>query len=50
MRKNIMMLIGYLTNGGAERSITNVANELSKHHNVILVVAGAKKNRLSMPC
>ena len=48
MKKNIMMLIGYLTNGGAERSITNVANELSKYHNVILVVAGAKK--IDYPC
>lgn len=47
MKKNIMLLIGYLTNGGAERSITNVANELSKYHNVVLVVASAKKQDYS---
>lgn len=39
MKKNIMLFIGYLTNGGAERSIINLANELMKYHNVILVCA-----------
>ena len=48
MKKNVMLLIGYLTNGGAERSIINVANELLKTHNVILVVADAKK--IDYPC
>lgn len=37
-----MLLIGSLSNGGAERSITNLANELSKYHNVILVIANNK--------
>lgn len=46
--KNVMLLIGSLKNGGAERSITNVANELSKYHNVILVVANAKDQ--DYPC
>ncbi len=39
MKKNIMLLIGNLNNGGAERSIINLANELMKYHNVILVCA-----------
>lgn len=42
MKKNIMLLIGYLKNGGAEHSIIKLANELSKYHNVILVVASKK--------
>lgn len=37
MKKNIMLIIGQLRNGGAERSITNLANELLKYHNVIVV-------------
>ena len=39
MKKNIMLLISNLNNGGAERSIVNLANELMKYHNVILVCA-----------
>ncbi len=42
MKKNIMLIIGQLKNGGAERSITNLANELIKYHNVILVTANAQ--------
>jgi len=42
-KKNIMLLIGNLSNGGAERSIVNLANELSKLYNVILVVPPTKK-------
>ena len=42
MKKNVMLLIGYLSNGGAEKSITRLANELSKYHNVILVVASTR--------
>ena len=38
-KKNIMLLIGYLNNGGAEKSIVKLANELSKDHNVYFVVA-----------
>lgn len=39
MKKNIMLIIYYLKNGGAERSIVNLANNLSKKHNVVIVVA-----------
>jgi glycosyltransferase involved in cell wall biosynthesis len=41
-QKNVMLLIGYLRNGGAERSIINLAEHLSKYHNVILVVASTR--------
>ncbi len=44
MAKNIMLLIGYLSNGGAEHSIIKLANELQKKHNVILVVV-SKRNQ-----
>lgn len=37
MKKNIMLIIGQLRNGGAERSITNLANKLQKKYNVIIV-------------
>ncbi len=50
MKKNIMLLIGQLTNGGAEHSIINLANELSKKHNVILVTANAKKTDYECKC
>ena len=39
MSKNIMLLIGYLNNGGAEKSIVKLSRELSKKHNVCFVVA-----------
>ena len=38
-RKNIMLLIGYLSNGGAENSIVKLANELAKDNHVYLIVA-----------
>lgn len=34
-----MLLIGYLNNGGAEKSIVKLANELKKNHNIYFVVA-----------
>lgn len=43
-KKNILLLIGYLTNGGAEHSIIKLANELKKKHNVYLVVV-SKENQ-----
>ena len=43
-KKNIMLLIGYLSNGGAEKSIVKLANELTKNHHVYLVVANNQKN------
>jgi len=39
MKKNILFLIESLRDGGSEKSISNVATEISKKHNVILVVA-----------
>lgn len=42
MRKNVMLLIGYLQNGGAEHSIIKLAKELTKKHNVILVVVSKR--------
>jgi len=48
MKKNIMLIISQLKNGGAERSITNLANELKKYHNVILVIN--KKSNEDYPC
>ena len=42
MKKNIMLFIGYLTNGGAEHSIINLANTLEKYYNVIMVVASKR--------
>lgn len=39
---NVMLLIGTLSNGGAEHSIVNLANELSKYHNVTLVATNKK--------
>ena len=41
-KKNIMLLIGNLNNGGAENSIVKLGNELAKKHNVYLLVASAK--------
>ena len=35
--KNIMFMIYYLKNGGAERAISHISEELSKKYNVILV-------------
>ena len=43
MKKNILFLIESLRDGGSERSISNVATEISKKHNVLLVVANAKE-------
>ena len=42
-KKNVMLFIGYLTNGGAEHSIVNLANSLAKYYNVIMVVASIKE-------
>lgn len=38
-KKNIMLLIGYLNNGGAEKSIVKLAHELAIYHKVYFVVA-----------
>lgn len=43
MKKNILFLIESLKNGGSERSISNIAQELSSKYNVILVVANNKE-------
>ena len=43
MKKNILFLIESLCDGGSEKAITNIATEISKYHNVILVVADNKK-------
>ncbi len=42
MKKNILLIISQLRNGGAERSITNLANSLAKTHNVTLVTFNKK--------
>ena len=42
MKKNILFLIESLRDGGSEKSISNVATEISKKHNIILVVANNK--------
>lgn len=44
MKKNILFLIESLRDGGSEKSISNVATEISKKHNVILIVANNKEN------
>ncbi len=41
-KKNIMLLIGYLNNGGAEKSIVKLSKELEKDNNVFFVVANSK--------
>lgn len=43
MKKNILFLIESLRDGGSERSISNVATEIAKKHNIILVVANNKE-------
>ena len=43
MSKNILFLIESLRDGGSERSISNVAQELSNKYNTILVVANKQK-------
>lgn len=43
MKKNILFLIESLRDGGSERSISNVATEIAKKHNVLLVVANGKE-------
>ena len=43
MNKNILFLIESLKNGGSEKSISTLAKDLSKIHNVILVVATNKE-------
>ena len=42
-KKNIMILVSRLNNGGAERTASNIADELSKKYNVILVTQENKK-------
>ncbi len=42
MKKNILFLIESLRDGGSEKSISNIATQISKKHNVILVVADNK--------
>lgn len=43
MKKNILFLIESLRDGGSERSISSVATEIAKKHNVLLVVADKKE-------
>ena len=38
MKKNVMFIIGQLRNGGAERVICNLCNDLSKDYNITLCV------------
>lgn len=42
-KKNILILLRHLTNGGIERLFINLANELSLKYNVIIIVS-SKKN------
>lgn len=37
--KNILILLRHLTNGGAEKSLINLANNLSQKYNVLIVTA-----------
>lgn len=46
--KNVMFIIGNMRNGGAERALTNICNELKKTYNVYLVVSD-KRNYDYMP-
>ncbi len=48
-RKNIMVLIYHLRNGGAERVASNLCDELSKKYNVILVTC-EKPTDYDYPC
>ena len=48
-KKNIMVLIYHLRNGGAERVAANLCDELSKKHNVIMVTLDEKTD-LDYPC
>ncbi len=43
-KKNILVLIYHLRNGGAERVASNLCDELSKKHNVILVTCEEPTN------
>jgi len=43
-KKNIMVLIYHLRNGGAERVASNLCDELAKKYNVILVTCEEKTN------
>ena len=43
MKKNILFLIESLRDGGSEKSISNITTEISKKHNVILVIANSKE-------
>lgn len=43
-KKNILVLIYHLRNGGAERVASNLCDELSKNHNVILVTCEEPTN------
>lgn len=43
-KKNIMVLIYHLRNGGAERVASNLCDELTKKYNVILVTCEEKSN------
>ncbi len=47
--KNIMILVSRLYNGGAEKIASNLADELSKKYNVILVTKH-DKNKLDYKC
>ena len=42
-KKNIMILVSRLYNGGAEKVAANIADELSKKYNLILVTVKVKK-------
>ena len=48
-KKNIMVLIYHLRNGGAERVASNLCDELSKKYNVILVTCEEPTNH-DYPC
>ena len=48
-KKNIMVLIYHLRNGGAERVASNLCDELSKKYNVVLVTCEESTNN-DYPC
>lgn len=42
-KKNILIMVGKLNNGGQERVAVNLANNLSEKHNVIMIVSSLEK-------
>ena len=49
MKKKVLFLIESLRNGGSEKSISNIATDLSNQYNVVLVLADKKENDFPFP-